>query len=109
MVRKQIFVRIMSVGLFLNVILFIENISIFQGYTAVDYLTLYDENMSPDDRRRYTRLKDLLLVSMRSKQFLFGFYGSSSTYFSFLEDEPTYCTQKVVRSDFGNDSDEDET
>ena len=27
----------------------------------------------------------------------------------FLEDEPTYCTQKVVRSDFGNESDDEET
>ena len=26
-----------------------------------------------------------------------------------LEDEPTYCTQRVVRSDFGNESDEEET
>jgi hypothetical protein len=29
--------------------------------------------------------------------------------FEYLEDEPTYCTQRVVRSDFGNESDEDET
>ena len=28
--------------------------------------------------------------------------------FDCLEDEPTYCTQKVVRSDFGNESDEEE-
>ena len=25
-----------------------------------------------------------------------------------LEDEPTYCTQRVVRSDFGNESEDDE-
>ncbi|UJR28918.1 hypothetical protein I4U23_010136 [Adineta vaga] len=66
------------------------NIRTNNGYTAVDYLTLYDENMTPDDRRRFTRLKELLLISMR-------------------KDEPTYCTQRVIRSDFGNDSDEEDT
>ena len=66
------------------------NIRTNNGYTAVDYLTLYDENMSPDDRRTYHRLKELLLAAMR-------------------KDEPTYCTQKVVRSDFGTESDEDDT
>ncbi|CAF4627766.1 unnamed protein product [Rotaria sp. Silwood1] len=65
------------------------NIRTNNGYTAVDYLTLYDENMSPDDRRKFHRLKELLLVAVR-------------------KDEPMYCTQKVVRSDFGNESDEDE-
>lgn len=25
-----------------------------------------------------------------------------------IEDEPSYCTQKVIRSDFGNESDEEE-
>ncbi len=29
--------------------------------------------------------------------------------FGYLEDEPTYCTQRVIRSDFGNESDEEET
>ncbi|CAF0970998.1 unnamed protein product, partial [Adineta ricciae] len=66
------------------------NIRTNNGYTAVDYLTLYDENMTPDDRRRFTRLKELLLVSVR-------------------KDEPTYCTQRVIRSDFGNESDEEDT
>ncbi|CAF3606260.1 unnamed protein product [Rotaria sordida] len=66
------------------------NIRTNNGYTAVDYLTLYNENMSPDDHRKFNRLKELLLASMR-------------------KDEPTYCTQKVVRSDFGNESDEEET
>ncbi|CAF4073803.1 unnamed protein product [Rotaria sp. Silwood2] len=65
------------------------NIRTNNGYTAVDYLTLYDENMSPDDRRKFNRLKELLLAAMR-------------------KDEPTYCTQKVIRSDFGNESDEEE-
>jgi hypothetical protein len=40
----------------------------------VDYLTLYDENMSPDDRRRFNRLKELLLASMRSNQRLSFFF-----------------------------------
>ncbi|CAF0720580.1 unnamed protein product [Adineta steineri] len=66
------------------------NIRTNNGYTAVDYLTLYDENMSPDDRKKFNRLKELLLASMR-------------------KDEPTYCTQRVIRSDFGNESDEEET
>ncbi|CAF5175448.1 unnamed protein product, partial [Rotaria magnacalcarata] len=66
------------------------NIRTNNGYTAVDYLTLYDENMSPDDRRKFNRLKELLLAAMR-------------------KDEPTYCTQKVIRSDFGNETDEEET
>ncbi|CAF0740183.1 unnamed protein product [Adineta steineri] len=65
------------------------NIRTNNGYTAVDYLTLYDENMSPDDRKKFNRLKELLLASMR-------------------KDEPTYCTQRVIRSDFGNESDEEE-
>ncbi len=74
----------------------------------MDYLTLYDENMSPDDRRRFNRLKELLLASMRSNQLLLFLYRWSMD-FEYLEDEPTYCTQRVVRSDFGNESDEDET
>jgi hypothetical protein len=36
----------------------------------VDYLTLYDENMSPDDRKKFNRLKELLLAAMRSNQLL---------------------------------------
>jgi hypothetical protein len=61
--------------------------------------------MSPDDRRRFNRLKELLLAAMRSKSLLYRL----SISVLYLEDEPTYCTQRVVRSDFGNESDDEET
>ncbi|UJR20716.1 hypothetical protein I4U23_023838 [Adineta vaga] len=51
------------------------------GYTAVDYLLDCDKNMSLIDQRKFNRLKELLLIAMK-------------------KDEPMYCIQSIVRSDF---------
>jgi hypothetical protein len=53
--------------------------------------------MSSDDYRKLNRLKELLLVAIRSLKILWRFIEK---YFLSLEDEPIYCTQRIVRSDF---------
>jgi len=63
----------------------------------VDYLIDYDKNMSLDDRTKFNRLKELLLVAMRSEEF-FGYIEVN--YEKYLEDEPIYCTQRIIQSDF---------
>jgi len=63
----------------------------------VDYLIDYDRNMSLDDRTKFNRLKELLLAAMRSEEF-FGYIEVN--YEKYLEDEPIYCTQRIIQSDF---------
>ncbi len=63
----------------------------------MDYLIDYDRNMSLDDRTKFNRLKELLLAAMRSEEF-FGYIEVN--YEKYLEDEPIYCTQRIIQSDF---------
>ncbi|CAF0793498.1 unnamed protein product [Adineta ricciae] len=51
------------------------------GYTAIDYLMDCDRATLSTDQRKVNRLKDLLLIAIK-------------------QDEPNYCIQPIVRSDF---------
>jgi hypothetical protein len=55
--------------------------------------------MSLDDHRKFNRLKELLLAAMRSGIYFFLGYIEVIMR-NILEDEPLYCIQRIIQSDF---------